>query len=233
MVWKRISLIDIFSSSLISCKFFSRSFFELDWSNSVNFLHSLLCSGLQRLDIPILGSFPRALDVVNLLDSHVVLLTGGRDPTGRPLLIFPNIGHIREKISKDDYKKVLHYLASITRLERVNWELKTGTNFWYFSPESQELGFVVIIDTRGSSYNVIKPILKTLEEGKIPILKIHHVFLTKPDTFWQKQRTLLAKGKYSFEVGEMSEIINAIPLILVFVVVLIRLRWSVLIHWLK
>ena len=80
---------------------------------------------------------------------------------------------------------------------------------------------------------MIKPILKTLEEGKIPILKIHHVFLTKPDTFWQKQRTLLAKGKYSFEVGEMFEIINAIPSILVFVVALIRLRWSVLIHWLK
>jgi hypothetical protein len=62
------------------------------------------------------------------------------------------------------------------------------------------LGFTVIIDTRGSSYNAIKPILKTLEEGKIPTLKIHHVYLTKPDTFWQKQRTLLAKGKYRFEV---------------------------------
>ena len=47
---------------------------------------------------------------------------------------------------------------------------------------------------------MIKPILKTLEEGKIPVLKVHHVFLTKPDTFWQKQRTLLAKGKYTFEV---------------------------------
>lgn len=68
------------------------------------------------------------------------------------------------------------------------------------SPESQELGFTVIIDTRGSSYNAIKPILKTLEEGKIPTLKVHQVYLTKPDTFWQKQRTLLAKGKYRFEV---------------------------------
>ncbi len=68
------------------------------------------------------------------------------------------------------------------------------------SPECQEVGFTVIIDTRGSSYNAIKPILKTLEEGKIPNLKINHVYLTKPDTFWQKQRTLLAKGKYRFEV---------------------------------
>ena len=74
---------------------------------------------MQRLDIPMLGSFPRALDVVHLLDSHVVLFMGGRDPTGHPLLIFPNIGHVREKIIKDDYKKVLHYLASITRLGKT------------------------------------------------------------------------------------------------------------------
>lgn len=70
----------------------------------------------------------------------------------------------------------------------------------FLSPECQEVGFTIIIDTRGSSYNAIKPILKTLEEGKIPNLKINHVYLTKPDTFWQKQRTLLAKGKYRFEV---------------------------------
>jgi len=53
--------------------------------------------------------------------------------------------------------------------------------------------------------------LKTLEEGKIPILKVHHVFLTKPDTFWQKQRTLLAKGKFSFEVNELFEHIVIFP----------------------
>ena len=69
------------------------------------------------------------------------------------------------------------------------------------SPEAQELGFTVIIDTRGSSYNAIKPVLKTLEDGKISILKVHHVYLTKPDTFWQKQRTSLAKGKFKYEVS--------------------------------
>ncbi|KAI9551891.1 hypothetical protein GHT06_022227 [Daphnia sinensis] len=141
-------------------------------------------SGLQRLDI--IGTSPKALDVVNLLDSHVVLLPGGRDPSGHPLITFPSIGSLREKIGREDYKKVLHYLASIT------------------SPECQEIGFTVIIDTRGSSYNAIKPILKTLEEGKIPNLKINHVYLTKPDTFWQKQRTLLAKGKYRFETEMLS-----------------------------
>ena len=69
--------------------------------------------GLQRLDI--IGASPRALDVINLLDSHVVLLPGGRDPDGHPLITFPNIGSLREKVGREDYKKVLHYLASITR----------------------------------------------------------------------------------------------------------------------
>jgi hypothetical protein len=29
---------------------------------------------------------------------------------------------------------------------------------------------------------------------------IHHVFIIKPDTFWQKQKTSFASAKYSFEV---------------------------------
>lgn len=69
--------------------------------------------GLQRLDA--IGASPRALDVVQLLDAHVALLPGGRDPEGRPLITLPNIGNLREKLSRDDYKKILHYLASISR----------------------------------------------------------------------------------------------------------------------
>lgn len=70
-------------------------------------------AGLQRLDI--IGAVPRAVDIVNLLDSHVVLLPGGRDLSGHPILTFPNIGVLREKLGRDEYKKVLHYLSSITR----------------------------------------------------------------------------------------------------------------------
>ena len=77
------------------------------------YVFKLFHVGLQRLDT--IGASPRALDVVNLLDSHVVLLPGGRDPSGHPLVTFPSIGSLREKIGRDDYKRVLHYLASITR----------------------------------------------------------------------------------------------------------------------
>lgn len=145
------------------------------------------------------AAVPRAVDLINLLESHIILLPGGRDLTGHPILTFPNIGICREKLGRDEYKKVLHYLSSITRYNILS-TFEFLSKFPLSSPESQEAGFTVIIDTRGSSYNAIKPILKTLEEGKIPTLKIHHVYLTKPDTFWQKQRALLAKGKYRFEV---------------------------------
>ena len=73
----------------------------------------LFATGLQRFDI--IGAFPRAADVVNLLESHIVLLPGGRDHNGRPIMTFPNIGNLREKLGREDYKRVLHYLASITR----------------------------------------------------------------------------------------------------------------------
>ncbi len=105
----------------------------LNFSKNYYLLYKFLFStGLQRLDI--IGASPRALDVVNLLDSHVVLLPGGRDPNGHPLVTFPNIGSLREKVGREDYKKVLHYLASITRL--VNHmccrNLVQNTNFFSF-----------------------------------------------------------------------------------------------------
>ena len=93
--------------------YFSHQFYQL--------YKYFFSTGLQRLDI--VGASPRALDVVNLLDSHVVLLPGGRDPNGHPLITFPNIGSLREKVGREDYKKVLHYLASITRLvNQICWK---------------------------------------------------------------------------------------------------------------
>lgn len=67
------------------------------------------------MDGSLIGSFPRALDLLNLLESHVALLAGGRDLNGRPIITIPSIGSSREKMGKDEYRKVLHYLASITR----------------------------------------------------------------------------------------------------------------------
>lgn len=65
-------------------------------------------------------------------------------------------------------------------------------------------GFTVIIDMRGSKWELIKPLLKTLQEF-FPA-EICVALIIKPDNFWQKQKTNFGSAKFSFEVsGEKSE----------------------------
>lgn len=59
-------------------------------------------------------------------------------------------------------------------------------------------GFTVIIDMRGSKWELIKPLLKTLQEF-FPA-EICVALIIKPDNFWQKQKTNFGSAKFSFEV---------------------------------
>ena len=77
--------------------------------------------------------------------------------------------------------------------------LSALTLFLIFSEEVLQLGFTVIVDMRGSTWNSIKPILKVLQEH-FPA-KINSVFIIKPENFWQKQRTNFGSNKFSFEVS--------------------------------
>lgn len=63
-------------------------------------------------------------------------------------------------------------------------------------------GFTVIIDMRGSKWELIKPLLKTLQEF-FPA-EICVALIIKPDNFWQKQKTNFGSAKFSFEVGSVS-----------------------------
>jgi hypothetical protein len=66
-------------------------------------------------------------------------------------------------------------------------------------------GFVFIIDMRGRKYEFVKPILKILQNLEENFnYHIHHVFIIKPDTFWQKQKTSFASAKYNFEHSLIS-----------------------------
>ena len=58
-------------------------------------------------------------------------------------------------------------------------------------------GFTVIMDMRGSRWELIKPLLKTLQEacGQVSV-----ALIIKPDNFWQKQKTNFGSSKFSFEV---------------------------------
>lgn len=56
---------------------------------------------------------------------------------------------------------------------------------------------------RGSKWDLIKPLLKTLQEA-FPA-EIHVALIIKPDNFWQKQKTNFGSSKFIFEVRAISE----------------------------
>lgn len=69
----------------------------------------------------------------------------------------------------------------------------------FVSEDVCKRGFTVIIDMRGSKWELIKPLLKTLQEF-FPA-EICVALIIKPDNFWQKQKTNFGSAKFSFEVG--------------------------------
>uniref|UniRef100_A0A6I8PGU4 non-specific serine/threonine protein kinase n=1 Tax=Ornithorhynchus anatinus TaxID=9258 RepID=A0A6I8PGU4_ORNAN len=55
---------------------------------------------------------------------------------------------------------------------------------------------------RGSKWELIKPLLKTLQE--VFPAAIHSALLIKPDNFWQKQKTNFGSSKFTFETNMVS-----------------------------
>lgn len=65
---------------------------------------------------------------------------------------------------------------------------------------------------RGSKWESVKPVLRTLQESFSS--SIHTALLIKPDTFWQKHKTNLGSAKLSFEVSlAAAQLIKAVELI--------------------
>ncbi|XP_014470162.1 PREDICTED: triple functional domain protein isoform X3 [Dinoponera quadriceps] len=126
----------------------------------------------------------RAAEVLPLLQERLAILPGGRDRRGGPVLLFPSTPR-RERAKPEDYRRLLQYLFAIP------------------SDEARGLRFTVIVDMRGTTWDSIKPILKVLHEHFHRT--VHVAFLIKPENFWQKQRTSLAKQKkYNFEINTIS-----------------------------
>ncbi|XP_076272417.1 trio Rho guanine nucleotide exchange factor isoform X4 [Rhynchophorus ferrugineus] len=134
----------------------------------------------------------RALELMPLLQERLVVLTGGRDRRGGPVLSFPASPR-RERAKPEDYKRLLQYLMSIP------------------NDEARNLGFTVLVDMRGATWSTVKPILKALHEH-FPQGAVHQALIVKPDNFWQKQRTSLGSHKYKFETNMIS--IEALPKII-------------------
>lgn len=68
----------------------------------------------------------RAADLLQLLQERFVLLTGGRDQRGAPILSFPATPR-RDRAKPDDIRRLLTYLFTLPRYEIV-WR----TNICYF-----------------------------------------------------------------------------------------------------
>ncbi|ESO86296.1 hypothetical protein LOTGIDRAFT_220800 [Lottia gigantea] len=98
-------------------------------------------------------------------------------------MTFPNHTH-PERLKYEDLRRLMTYLASVP------------------SDEVRDRGFTIILDMRGSTWQIVKPILKALQEcfpGNINI-----AYIIKPEKFWEKQRTSLGSAKYNFETSMIS-----------------------------
>uniref|UniRef100_A0A3Q2ZY59 Kalirin RhoGEF kinase a n=2 Tax=Kryptolebias marmoratus TaxID=37003 RepID=A0A3Q2ZY59_KRYMA len=125
----------------------------------------------------------KASDVLPMLKEKVAFVSGGRDKRGGPILTFPARSN-HDRIKQEDLRRLVTYLSTVP------------------SEDVCKRGFTVIIDMRGSKWELIKPLLKTLQEF-FPA-EICVALIIKPDNFWQKQKTNFGSAKFSFETSMVS-----------------------------
>ncbi|MGH0162186.1 UNVERIFIED_CONTAM: hypothetical protein FKN15_042395 [Acipenser sinensis] len=125
----------------------------------------------------------KAADVLPVLKEKVAFVSGGRDKRGGSILTFPARSN-HDRIKQEELRRLVTYLASVP------------------SEDVCKRGFTVIIDMRGSKWDLIKPLLKTLQEA-FPA-EIHVALIIKPDNFWQKQKTNFGSSKFIFETSMVS-----------------------------
>ncbi|XP_056245993.1 kalirin isoform X2 [Seriola aureovittata] len=125
----------------------------------------------------------KASDVLPVLKEKVAFVSGGRDKRGGPILTFPARSN-HDRIKQEDLRRLVTYLSTVP------------------SEDVCKRGFTVIIDMRGSKWELIKPLLKTLQEF-FPA-EICVALIIKPDNFWQKQKTNFGSAKFSFETSMVS-----------------------------
>ncbi|KAM4559204.1 kalirin isoform 1-T1 [Odontesthes bonariensis] len=125
----------------------------------------------------------KASDVLPVLKEKVAFVSGGRDKRGGPILTFPSRSN-HDRIKQEDLRRLVTYLSTVP------------------SEDVCKRGFTVIIDMRGSKWELIKPLLKTLQEY-FPA-EICVALIIKPDNFWQKQKTNFGSAKFSFETSMVS-----------------------------
>uniref|UniRef100_A0A674C891 non-specific serine/threonine protein kinase n=1 Tax=Salmo trutta TaxID=8032 RepID=A0A674C891_SALTR len=127
------------------------------------------------------GGAPPAF--INQEISAVCVPTGGRDKRGGPILTFPARSN-HDRIKHEELRRLVTYLSTVP------------------SEDVCKRGFTVIIDMRGSKWDLIKPLLKTLQEAFSAEICV--ALIIKPDNFWQKQKTNFGSAKFTFETSMVS-----------------------------
>uniref|UniRef100_A0A668A3W6 Kalirin RhoGEF kinase n=1 Tax=Myripristis murdjan TaxID=586833 RepID=A0A668A3W6_9TELE len=125
----------------------------------------------------------KASDVLPVLKEKVAFVSGGRDKRGGPILTFPARSN-HDRIKQEDLRRLVTYLSTVP------------------SEDVCKRGFTVILDMRGSKWELIKPLLKTLQD--VFPAEICVALIIKPDNFWQKQKTNFGSAKFSFETSLVS-----------------------------
>lgn len=83
----------------------------------------------------------RAAEVLPLLQDRLAILPGSRDRRGGLLLLFPTTPR-RERAKPEDYRRLLQYLLAIP------------------NDEDRGLRFTMVVDMRGATWDLVKPIFK-------------------------------------------------------------------------
>uniref|UniRef100_A0A8C8J1T2 non-specific serine/threonine protein kinase n=1 Tax=Oncorhynchus tshawytscha TaxID=74940 RepID=A0A8C8J1T2_ONCTS len=125
----------------------------------------------------------KASDVLPVLKEKVAFVSGGRDKRGGPILTFPARSN-HDRIKHEELRRLVTYLSTVP------------------SEDVCKRGFTVIIDMRGSKWDLIKPLLKTLQEAFSAEICV--ALIIKPDNFWQKQKTNFGSAKFTFETSMVS-----------------------------
>uniref|UniRef100_A0A8C1QHC2 Uncharacterized protein n=1 Tax=Cyprinus carpio TaxID=7962 RepID=A0A8C1QHC2_CYPCA len=132
---------------------------------------------------PPLWYFNFMVAIFTFLELNILFFSGGRDKRGGPILTFPARSN-HDRIKQEDLRKLVTYLSTVP------------------SEDVSKRGFTVIVDMRGSKWDLIKPLLKTLQES-FPA-EICVALIIKPDNFWQKQKTNFGSAKFTFETSMVS-----------------------------
>ncbi|XP_020293894.1 SEC14 domain and spectrin repeat-containing protein 1-B [Pseudomyrmex gracilis] len=108
----------------------------------------------------------KAVDILEVLESKLAYIPGGRDRDGRPLIVI-NVPPELDPSTKPKLESVISYFMSI------------------FSEETKENGLVLIVDARSGAWRVARSCIR-LATNLIGT-KIVSVIVVRPDGFWDKR----------------------------------------------